>query len=185
MRTRLIAAAALLALPTMSLAAQRSRGSRSDADRPTEMFDRDNEPKGPTLRTRDVEDLSAIKLLIDKHKDLQLSDDQVKSLKERENAAKTVNAPFLKMVDSLVHEFRPPLNPSPDDRARMRATHDALMNVIGTIRDNYTHAADSAVAQFTPEQQQKAKDLMAKQREDGDKSLREKLGGGGRREGGQ
>lgn len=184
MHIRIVAAATLVALPGTTLAAQRG-GSRSDATRPTEMFDRQNEPKGPTLRTRDIEDLSPVKLLIDKRKDLQLTDDQVKALKDAESKVKDTNAPLFKLVDSLVHELKPSANASDDDRSHMRASRNALLNVIATIRDNCTAAANAAAAQFTPEQQQKAKELMDKQRADGDKAIREKLGGGERRDGGE
>ncbi len=183
MRTRLILSAALVALPCTTLAAQRSRGSRSDADHPTEMFDKD-QPSGPSLRSRDIEDLSDIKLLIDKHKDLQLTDDQVKALKDAENKEKDSTSQYFKLVDSLVHELRPATNPSDDDRARMRTSRMALTNVIHTIRDTYAGDANAAIAQYTPEQQQKAKALLDKLHEDGDKKLREKLGGGERHDGG-
>ena len=183
MTNRLALLATLVALPCTTLLAQRSRGSRSDADKKTEMFDKE-QPSGPKLRTRDIEDLSDLKLLIDKHKDLQLTDDQVKALKDVERQEKDSTAQYFNLVDSLVHELRPPMNPSDADRNRMRGTRMALMNVIGTIRDAYAKDATSAIAQYTPEQQQKAKELMDKLREDGDKRLRERMGEGDHRGGG-
>ncbi|HVX39666.1 MAG TPA: hypothetical protein VHB25_08840 [Gemmatimonadaceae bacterium] len=182
MRTRLALLAALVALPSTTLAAQRG-GSRGDHSH-TDLFQPQEMPSGPKLRDRDIQDLSDLKLLIDKHKDLQLTDDQVKTLEALENKEKDSTAQYFQLVDSLVHELRPPLNPSDADRNRMRATVLALRNVIRTIRETYAGDANAAIAQYTPEQQQKAKELMDKLREDGDKRIQERLGRGDRRDGG-
>jgi len=78
-------AVAVLLLPTLALA---QRGGRTQADRKTPLFDKEEMPKGPTLRVRDIEDQSPLKLLIDKRKDLKLSDAQVTQLKESETKVK-------------------------------------------------------------------------------------------------
>jgi hypothetical protein len=49
------------------------------------------------------------------------------------------------------------------------------------LNGNYDAPVKDALAQFDPEQQTKAKEFLAKLREDGDKMMREKLGGGGER----
>jgi hypothetical protein len=96
MRRLLIAA--LLFVPSLALA-QRG-GASSQAAKHTEMDPQT--ASGPTLRTRDIEDMSPIKLLIDKRKDLKLTDAQLSGLKDAEPKLKEANAPLLKQVDSLM-----------------------------------------------------------------------------------
>ena len=100
---RRLAVIALLLVPAISLA---QRGGRTQADRKTPLFDKEEGPKGPTLRVRDIEDQSPLKLLIDKRKDLKLSDAQLSQLKDSETKLKDVNAPLYKAVDSLIRDMR-------------------------------------------------------------------------------
>src|SRR4051812_15497585 len=99
MNRRLILVASLLALPTVAMA---QRGGRSRATEHEPMTDKNLGPQGPTLRQRDVEDSSPLKLLIDKRKDLKLSDAQLDGLKQAEKKLKEQNEPLLKSIDSLV-----------------------------------------------------------------------------------
>ena len=57
------------------------------------------------------------------------------------------------------------------------------MDVLKDLNANYDTPIKDALAQLDPEQQSKAKELLEKQRQDGDKMMREKLsaGGGGER----
>ena len=75
MRSRLLIIASLFVLPTLATA-QRG-GSRTQSDRHTDLFDKSSLPKAPLLRTRDIEAQSPLKLLIDKRKDLKLSEAQM------------------------------------------------------------------------------------------------------------
>ena len=61
---RRIAVIGFLFVPAVALA-QRG-GGRTQADRKTDLFEKQELPKGPTLRVRDIEDQSPLKLLIDK-----------------------------------------------------------------------------------------------------------------------
>jgi hypothetical protein len=54
---RRLAVIALLLVPAISLA---QRGGRTQADRKTPLFDKEEAPKGPTLRVRDLEDQSPL-----------------------------------------------------------------------------------------------------------------------------
>jgi len=176
-RPRTLAAAALLFAPSIALA---QRGARSEAAKHTEMMAKDEVPKGPALRVRDIEDLSPLRLLLDKRKDLSLTDAQQSQLKDAEGKLKDKNAPSLKAVDSLLHDMRMTSNPTPDDKTRARNANSGLMNVLAEVRANYDASGKDAVALLTPDQQTKATELLTKQREEADKTLREKLGGGGR-----
>jgi len=176
---RRLAVTALLLVPTLALA---QRGGRTQADRKTPLFDKEEMPKGPTLRVRDIEDQSPLKLLIDKRKDLKLSDAQVTQLKDSETKLKDTNAPLLKAVDSLIRELRNGVA-SPNDQSRIKAreARSGLMDVLKELNGTYDAPVKDVLTQLDPEQQSKAKELLEKQKQDGDKMLREKLSGGGER----
>jgi len=174
--------ATLLTLPSVA-AAQRTR---TQSDRRTEMFDKDSSRQTPpaVLRVRDIEDQSPIKLLIDKRKDLKLTDAQLSQLKDSEGKLKDKNAPLLKAVDSLVRELRYGMgSPSEDSRARARNARIGLMTTLGDIRTNYDASAKDALATFEPDQQSKATELLDKQKQEAEKFLQERVGSGDRRGG--
>lgn len=171
-------ALALMALPTLA-AAQRAR---TQSDKRTELFGKTDFPSGPSLRTRDIEDLNPLKLLIDKRKDLKLTDAQLTAFKDAEGPLKEKNAPLYKSVDSLLRDMRPTGN-SDTDRARMTIARNSMASVLDEIKGNYDAAAKDAVATLDAEQQTKANELLAKQREEGDNNIRQRLMPGGRRDG--
>ena len=179
MNRRLVLAATLLVLPTAAFA-QRGGGTRSRAAEHDEMFGQDSTPKGPSLRTRDVEDFSPIHMLIDKHKDLKLSDAQVDGLKKSEQSLREKNAPLLKALDSLVREMRPPLNSTDESRAHIRDAGIALHETLQSISANYDAAFKEATSSYDADQQAKANELYAKLKEEGEKRVGEKMGGGRR-----
>ncbi|HMA25019.1 MAG TPA: hypothetical protein VKP00_13515 [Gemmatimonadaceae bacterium] len=102
MNRRYLIAAALFFLPSVATAQR----TRTQSDRRTELFVKDSSRQSQVLRGRDVEDQSPPKLLIDKRKDLKLTDAQLSQLKDSEGKLKERNAPLLKAIDSLVHEMR-------------------------------------------------------------------------------
>lgn len=182
-RRRLIVASLLVA-PSLALA-QRGGGGRTQADRHKEMMDDKGTPSGPTLRVRDIEDQSPLKLLIDKRKDLKLADPQLAQLKDAEGKLKDKMAPLLKAVDSLLHELHPSMaNPSSEERARLRNASDGMTAVLNDVRANYDASSKEALALLDADQQTKANELLAKQREEREKMIREKLSSGDRSGGG-
>jgi len=171
---RFLALATLVALSSIA-GAQRTR---SQADRRTDLFSKDSAPQGPALRVRDVEDQSPIKLLIDKRKDLKLTEPQLSQLKDAENKLKNTNAPLLKAVDSLVREVKSTAGASSDDgRSRARSARLALMAALSDIRTNYDASAKEALAGLDADQQSKGAELLDKQKKDAEKFLQERLGG--------
>jgi hypothetical protein len=56
----------------------------------------------------------------------------------------------------------------------------ALRNVIGAIHTNYDAAAKDALATLSADQQPRATEMLDKQKQDADKFITEKLGGGRR-----
>jgi hypothetical protein len=173
---RLLVLTALLAIPSVA-AAQRSR---TQSDRRTELFDKDSSSRQAPmlLRVRDVEDLSPIKLLIDKRKDLKLTDAQLSQLKDSEGNLKDKNASLLKGIDSLTRDLRSAMgSPSDDGRARARDARMGLMTTLGEIRANYEASAKDVLVTFDADQQSKATELLDKQRQETDKFLQERVNG--------
>jgi hypothetical protein len=174
--SRYLYVAALLIVPGIAAAQRGTRATQHD-----KMFDKENEPKGLALRVRDIEDLSPIRRLVDKRKDIKLSDSQVDALKKSEETLKKTNEPLLKAVDSLARQMRPPLNMTPEARSRIDDAGYALRETLKSINENYGLAVKDAMATFDSDQQAKANEVLAKLKEDSDRMMREKLGGRGGR----
>jgi len=175
MRQRSLVLATLLLIPSVAVA---QRGSGSQAAKKTELFDNDPVPQGPTLRARDIADQSPLKLLLDKHKDVKLTDAQTQQLKDAQKQLEERNEPLLKAVDSLVHTMRTNGSPTPDEENRIRTSRVALMSVLEQVRTSYDSAGKAAITSLTTDQQPKATELVTKQRDDASKTIRQKLGGG-------
>jgi hypothetical protein len=181
---RFLLLAAFVAIPSLA-SAQRSRTA---SDRRTELFDKDSSSakQAPVVRARDLEDMSPIKLMIDKRKDLKLTDAELSQLKDSDGKLREKNAPLLKAVDSLVRDLRwtgGTRSPSDEDRTRIRNARIGLMSTVGEIRANYDASAKEALATFDADQQPKANEMLDKQKQDAEKYLQERLNGGERRGG--
>jgi len=174
---RRLIVAALLVVPSIAVA---QRGGRTQSDRKTPLFDKEEMPKGPTLRVRDIEDQDPLKLLIDKRKDLKLSDAQLAQLKEADGKLKEQNAPLFKSLDSLLHDMRISGTPTEQEQTRARNARGGLMEAVQSVNASYDAASKTAVATLDAEQQLKANELLDKLRQDGQKAMRERLGGGQR-----
>jgi ribosomal protein L7/L12 len=132
------------------------------------------------LSNGDVEDMDGVKLLIDKKKDLKLSDAQLTQLKAIEEKTKEANKPHFKMLDSLrqAMRFRAGAD-SLAERARTGMAREAVNGVVKTIRDSYDAALKEAMPIIEESQKPKADELLKKLAEETDETLREKLGGRG------
>ncbi len=176
--------AALPALPLLSLPALAQRGGGGGAGSKVQRGDKQADysmMSGSTIKlsNRDIEDISPLKLLIDKRKDLKLTDDQLAKLKDREDKLKESMKPSFGALDSLRRIATPASrNPDEGDRARMMDTRRRFTEVVTGIRVQYDGAATDAVAVLDETQQKQAKDLVDKQRAEADETIRSKLGGG-------
>jgi hypothetical protein len=177
MSRRFLFLATLVLLPITTVAAQRARSQATKHEAAT--FGDDNMPKGPAIRGRDLEDVSPLKLLVDKRKDLKLTDAQLDGLKKAESALKERNQPLYKAIDSLAREAKPSENPNPEAEARVRNARRDLEGAISTILDNYDTASKDAVAALDAEQQTRAGELLAKQKEDRSRRIRDRMKSGG------
>lgn len=174
MHRRSIVLATLVLLPMGAAVAQRGGGSRATKRDPA-VFADDGVQRGPAIRGRDLEDLSPIKLFIDKRKDLKLSDAQLDGLKKSDASLKEKNQPFYKAIDSLAREMKPPLNETPESNDRMRNSRHDLDQTLTSIHENYDAAAKEAMSGFDADQQAKANELLGKLKEETDKRIREKM----------
>src|SRR5665213_1232617 len=186
MSVRRFAVIMLIVVPTV-LSAQRGGGGGGGAARGDKQANWDEINKagagGLKLSNGDLEDISPMKLLIDKRKDLKLSDAQLKQFKDLETAQRAKNEPLFKALDSLRKDMKPPAKPSDDDRSRMMNARNAVMTVVGSIRANYDATVVEATALLDESQKKTAAELIDKQSKDAAEMLKGKLGGPGNRGG--
>jgi Spy/CpxP family protein refolding chaperone len=144
------------------------------------------------LSNGDVEDMDPVKYLIDKRKDLKLTDDQQKQLKDIQAKTKETNKPLFKQLDSLRQAMRPRAGFDEDaDRARMGLAREAVGQTVLGIRQNYAASLVEAKPLLTTEQAPKAEEFLQKQNEEAEETLRREApgavmggpAGGGRRGG--
>jgi hypothetical protein len=174
-------AVALILVPTIASAQRGGGGGGSSRTRgdPKADFNAIAGDKGAIkVSNRDIEDISPIKLLIDKRKDLKLSDDQVKRLKDIESKLKETNDPSFRALDSLRRVAQPPLHDASDaDKSRMTDARRTFGAVVATIRGNYETSLSEAQATLDDTQKARANELVDKQKQEAQDMLREKLGG--------
>ena len=178
----IILTVALTALPMLPALAQRgggggggSRVQRGDKEADYSLMN------GSTIKlsNKDLENISPIKLLIDKRKDLKLTDDQVNKLKDKEDKLKESMKPSFGALDSL-RRIATPASRTPDegDKARMMDTRRQFTQVVSGIRLQYDAAATDAASVLDEAQQKQAADLFQKQKAEADDMVRSKIGGG-------
>jgi Spy/CpxP family protein refolding chaperone len=146
---------------------------------------------GMKLSNGDVEDMDPVKRLIDKRKDLKLTDEQQQKLKDIQAKSKETNKLLFKQLDSLRQAMRPRAGFDEDaDRARMSLAREAASNTVINIRANYAAGLEEAKPILTADQMPKADELLKKQSEDAQETLLKQrgpamggAGGGGRRGG--
>jgi hypothetical protein len=182
MRHTKVALLSLILLPAVALAQRGGGGggmSRQRGEKSTDWNSVENKG-GIKLSNRDVENISPIKLLIDKKKDLKLSDEQVNKLKELEGKVKETNEPSFKALDSLRHAVQLRAGDTTDiGRDRMMSARQGVGAVVTTIRGNYDSSVKDAMAILDDSQKKTATELLNKQNQEADDMIREKLGGRG------
>ena len=134
----------------------------------------------PTLAAKDVEELDPLALLLDKKKDLKLTDAQVAALTAAHGTLTVTVAPTLARIDSLGKAMRPTTTlQGAEDEARMVIARDAAGTAVREVQQAYGAALEATLPGLEPAQQEAARKQLDKQQEKGMKALREKLGGRG------
>jgi hypothetical protein len=175
----------ILALVPATVAAQRGGGGRRGGMGSGDEGSRSNGTSLLRLSNGDVEEMSPIKRLIDRRKDLQLSDAQVKQFKDLESEMKTRNEHLFKQLDSLRKDMTFSGAPTSDERAKIGNDRDAVTEVVGNIRLSYNETLKRAMERLDDTQKPKADALVQQLNADADKTIQEKLTGrGGQRGGG-
>lgn len=136
-------------------------------------------PKGPTIAGKDFVEASPLAMLLDKKKDLKLTDAQVTALQAADAKLQADNAARYTMVDSLKKAMKPSVAPSAEDEVRVTLSRESMMGVVRDIRASHDAGAKAAVGTLDAEQQAKAQELLGKHAEKVQKMLRDKMGGGG------
>ena len=167
----------ILALMPATVFAQRGGGGRGGGR--TGGGDEGSQGGGSSmlrLSNGDVEEMSPIKRLIDKRKDLNLTGDQLKQFKDLESEMKLRNENLFKQLDSLRKDMT--FSGSPSDAAKIASDRDAVTEVVGNIRLSYNETLKRAVERLDDTQKQKAEELVHQLNDEADKTLQEKLNGG-------
>jgi hypothetical protein len=180
-----LAVLALLLVPTFAEAQRRSK-TRGDKEANWDEIQKVSAPP-IKLSKNDLENFSAVRVIVDKRKDLKLSDDQVKQFKDLGKQEEGVNEVLFVRVDSLKMAMRPRAGEdSLQERARTSLARQELMTVVNQIRTNYDSTFQVALPLLDETQKKTACELVEKERESAEEDLRSKLGsrgggGGGRR----
>jgi hypothetical protein len=174
MRNRTFATLMLLLAPAVVSAQAKVRGEKK-AD--WNEINKSSTQTGLQLSNRDIESISPIRLLLDKRKDLSLTDEQVKRVKEVEAKVAEKNDGFFKAIDSLRNEMKPSSRASEEDGARKMMARNGVMSVLAEIRANYDGALTEAMAPLDEGQRKSASSMIEKQSAEATDMLREKLGG--------
>ena len=176
MFNRSLAIVMMVSLPALALA-QRGGGGGGGRTRGDKADYGDNSST-IKLSNRDLENASPIKLLIDKRKDLKLTDDQLAKIKDREDKLKESMKPSFGALDSLRRIAAPASrNPDEGDRARMMDTRRRFTQVVAGIRTQYDDAVNEVIPMLDDAQQKLANDFVQKQRAETEDMIRSKLGG--------
>ncbi len=177
MISRKLAVFALLVLIPTLASAQRRGGSRSTGNDKPDWNELGGKSGGLQLSNRDVENISPIKLLIDKRKDLKLTDDQLKQIKDLDGKLKEQNQPLFKALDSLRTAMRSSSTAGDEDRSSIMSARREVGGVVHDIRATYETSLKDAMALLDDAQRATAEPLLQKHAEESDRVLSEKLGG--------
>lgn len=137
---------------------------------------------GVTLSGGDLEKLSPLKMFISKKKELKLTEAQLAAVTDANSKLMESNAENFANVDT----YRKTLSTSggadqsADDVARTAIARDEMMKTVSAVRASYDAAAKATVDALSAEQQATAEKLLTKHAEELQKTIGEKLGGGGR-----
>jgi hypothetical protein len=137
-----------------------------------------------TISNKDIERLNPIKALVDHRKDLAVTDEQLKQLKDLDARVKAENDSLFHQLDSLRKEMKPSTAAPAVESIRVRGLRTSLVEVITAIRENYDRAEPDALGVLAEPQQKAASELLETQQQDAEKMLQEKLGGRPGRPGG-
>jgi hypothetical protein len=162
---RLSLVAVLLVVPTI-LSAQRTRGGSSRSSERGKMdLDTAGVRKSGILSTKDLQKENMVAFVLDKKKDLKLSDDEVNALKAINDHLKdTVSAP-MNSLDSIASRLRRSGDFAPSEGDRTAARLIATQR-IAEVHSQYDAFLKEALSKLTEEHQKVANDLIEARRKE-------------------
>lgn len=169
--------AALVLLPTVAFAQKKGMGSK---DANWDAVASKAPLAGPTISAKDFEEATPFKFILDKKKDLKLTDAQITTFKASEAALKESNKQRFGTLDSLRKEARPKTSgtPSAEEEARMAIAKDALQGLVREVQSSYDDAAKLALPMLDEPQRPEAQKAIDKYHSEMSDMLREKMGSG-------
>ncbi len=171
--------ARLLALALMLLAANsEAQGRRSFGK--TEAPDYGSvRASGVKLSSGDMQDMNPAKVILDKRKDLKLTDDQQNRVRALVDRVKESQKASYKTLDSLRTETRPRIDGDAEiENVRINVAREQMRSVVQSIRAEYVTVRAEALAMLDAAQLPKAEELLKQQSEEDEEVLQDKLGGG-------
>ncbi|MDE3129152.1 MAG: hypothetical protein KGL38_14170 [Gemmatimonadota bacterium] len=161
MRRMALIAAVLAIAPGLAAAQRGSRTGSAATQRTTDRFGTGEQARVPSVSRHELEDLNPLDVLLDKHGDLRLTDDQVARLKTMDQNLKQASEPAFHTLDSLNLELaNMGSDPQGDDAARARTMNILTRMVANGTRQRYDSAEQDARALLTADQQKKAEDVL-------------------------
>ena len=163
MRRTVVVSALILMLPALA-SAQRGGGTRSEAPKRSDFgFDSsDSFGRRPAaVSARDLQELDPLAILLDKHKDLKLTDEQTVKLRDMEAKLDSAHRMPFRALDSLNRQMpRGGSGMSDDDAATARTVGTLTRLIIGGVRERYDSVEKDARALLTDDQRKKADDVL-------------------------
>jgi hypothetical protein len=161
---RLSLVAALVVVPTILLGQRGGGGGVSSATQGTGVRTKiDADPVKPTRingipTSKELQKENMVNFVLDKKKDVKLSDDEVKALKSINDRLKdTVSAP-MKSLDSIAGEMK--------RGGDMRAARVFAPQYVGEVRFQYEAFLKEALTKLSEEHQKAANDLIEARRKE-------------------
>jgi len=181
MRYRLVVGTVVsLVLIAGSAAAQSREPKRGTAPPDWDKLGRSSpSASAQVLSKKDLEEMNPVTRILEKKKDLKLTEAQVAKLKEMETAGNGRDASLFEATDSLRKEMRSS-GGGEDQRVKAFAAREAFTKAVTDLRANYAADAAASLAVLGDAQQPAAKELLEKQAKDADKTIEEKMRAGRR-----
>ncbi len=161
MRRPALLLALLMIVPSLSFA-QRGGRTRSGATSRTDMFPSDQARQRATAVTSSkLRDLDPLAILLDKHGDLALTDEQAAKLKSMNDQLGELQKPAYHVLDSLDQELANiGSDPTSDEQARMQTMNSFVRMIAKNVRQQYDSVEKESGAVMTDDQKKKAEDVL-------------------------
>lgn len=118
-------------------------------------------PSQSGITSSKIQDLNPLNILLKKHKDLSLTDDQSAKLKQMNDQLDEAQKPAMHSLDSLSQEIAN-LGPRPtgNDQGLAQQLNQSARMVAGNIRQQYDSVETAAKALMSDDQKKKADDVL-------------------------